>query len=87
MGRVGGFKNGPFWLKFGTFVPWVNIWGCFFHFSKILILGPGDEFFTTATIGPPNNWKDTEVEPSALRTFDYSLGNRGYLTGFQLGEK
>ena len=25
------------WLKFCTLVPWVNPWGCFFHFFKILI--------------------------------------------------
>ena len=35
-------------------------------------MGPGDEFFTTVKIGPPNSWKDAEVEPSSLRTFDYS---------------
>ena len=45
----------------------------FFSFFKNFdFFGPGDEFFTTATIGPPNSWKDTEVEPSALRTFDYN---------------
>ena len=43
----------------------------FFIFQKFSFLGPGDEFFTTATVGPPNSWKDTEVEPSALRTLDY----------------
>ena len=43
----------------------------FFIFPKFWFLGPGDEFFITATIWPLNSWKDTEVEPSALRTFDY----------------
>ena len=43
----------------------------FFIFQKFWFLGPGDKFFTNATIGPPNSWKNTEVEPSALRTFDY----------------
>ena len=32
-------KNGSIWLKFGTLFPWVNTWGAFFHFLKILIFG------------------------------------------------
>ena len=70
-GSLGDLKNGPFWLKFGTLLPWVNILGIIFHFSKNVKFGAWDEFFTTATNGPPNSWKNTEVEPSALRTFDY----------------
>ena len=34
---LGDFKNGLIWLKFCTLVPWVNTWGCFFHFFKFLI--------------------------------------------------
>ena len=29
------------WLKFGTLVLWVNTWGCFFPFLKILIKTSG----------------------------------------------
>ena len=28
-------------LKIGTLITWVNHWGCFFHFLKILIFGSG----------------------------------------------
>ena len=42
-----------------------------FHFSKKFIFGAFDKFFKNATIGPPNSLRNTEVEPSALRTFDY----------------
>ena len=45
LGQPGDFKNCSIWLKFCTLVPWVNIWGCFFHFQKFWFLGPGDEFF------------------------------------------
>jgi len=45
LGQPGDFKNCSIWLKFGTLVPWVNIWGCFFHFSKILIFGAWGQFF------------------------------------------
>ena len=38
------------WLKFGTLVPWVNTWGCFFHFFKIFIFGPQGPFLVQ--IGP-----------------------------------
>ena len=34
LGQAGHFKNGWIWLKFGTLVPWVNIWGCFFSFFE-----------------------------------------------------
>ena len=47
--------------------------GVFFYFPKNVKFLAKNEYFTTATIGPPNFWKNTEVEPSALRTFDYSL--------------
>ena len=44
-GQYGDFKNNRIWLKFVTFVPWVNIWGCFFHFLKnISFLEPWDKF-------------------------------------------
>ena len=59
------------WNLAHLFLGWIS-GGVFFIFQKFWFLRPGDEFFTTATIGPPNSWKDTEVEPSALRTFDYS---------------
>ena len=65
LGQPGGLKNGPIWLKFGTLLPWVNI------FLNNVKFGACDEFFTTPTIGPPNSWKNTEVEPSALGAFDY----------------
>ena len=68
--NFGDFKHCPIWLKFCTLFPLVNIWELFFHFKKFGLLGPWDEFFMTATIGPPNSWKNTEVEPSTLRTFD-----------------
>ena len=58
------------WNLAHLFLGWIS-GGVFFIFQKFGFLGPGDEFFTTATIGPQNSWKDTEVEPSALRTFDY----------------
>ena len=29
--------NGQICLKFGTRIVWVNPWGCFFHFLKVLI--------------------------------------------------
>ena len=45
LGQPGDFKNGRIWLKFVTLVLWVNIWGSFLNFLKILNLGPGDEFF------------------------------------------
>ena len=35
--------------------------GGFFSFSKILIYGAWDEFFTIATIGPLSCWINTEV--------------------------
>ena len=55
-------KNGRIWLKFGTLVPWVNTWGCFFHFFKILIFGPRGPFFgqiwskPSGQPGEPKNW-------------------------------
>ena len=58
------------WNLAHLFLGWIS-GGVFFIFQKFWFLGPGDEFFTIATIGPPNSWKDTEVEPSALRTLDY----------------
>lgn len=32
--------SGPISLKFGTLIAWVNVWGWFSHFFKILIFGP-----------------------------------------------
>ena len=60
LGRAGGFKNGPIWLKFGTLVPWVNIWRCFFHFSKVLIFGALGRVFCqneAKTLGQPGGLK------------------------------
>ena len=37
LGQSGDFKNVSIWLKFCTLGPWVNTWGYFFHFFKILI--------------------------------------------------
>ena len=45
LGQPGDFKNGRILLKFGTLVPWVNIWGCFFHFLKIMIFGAWGRVF------------------------------------------
>ena len=77
LGQAGDFRNGWIWQILHTFVPWANTWGCLFSF-----LGIGDEFlgktrlrlvdvlFSNYTIGTSNHLKVTEVEPSAVRTFD-----------------
>ena len=49
LGQPGGFKNGRIWLKFCTLVPWVNTWGCFFIFLKILIFGAWGTSFSAKT--------------------------------------
>ena len=36
--QPGDAKNVRIWMKFCTLVLWINIWGWYFHFLKILIL-------------------------------------------------
>ena len=85
LGQPGDPKNGPIWLKFGTFVPWVNIW-VFFHFSKNVKFWAWDEFFKTATIGPPNSWKILKLSPvrcarSTILIIQVSKEIKAYLKG------
>ena len=64
LGHAGGFKIGQIWLKFGTLVPLVNIWGCFFHFSKILIFGAWVQVFSqneAKTLGQPGGFKNGSI--------------------------
>ena len=60
LGQAGHFKKGRIWLKFGTLVPSVNIWGVFFHFLKILIFGAWERVFRqneAKTLGQPGDFK------------------------------
>ena len=64
--QPGDLKNGGIWLKFCTLGPWVNTWGCFFHFLKILIFGAwGRVFFSQnklilakKLLGQPGDFKN-----------------------------
>ena len=61
LGQPGDFKNCRIGLKFDTLVPWINTWGCFFHFLKILIFGPRGPFFRSKrakTLGQPREPKN-----------------------------
>ena len=51
LGQPGDPKSCRICLKFGTLVPWVNTWGCFFHFLKIFIFG------ATGPVGPKRSRK------------------------------
>ena len=64
LGQPGDFKNGPILLKFCTLVPWVNIWGCFFHFFKIFIFGAKGPFLAqngSKTLGQPGDFKNGPI--------------------------
>ena len=64
LGQPGDFKNCRIWLKFGTLVPWVNIWGLFFHFPKILIFGAWGRVFhqnEAKSLGQPGDFKNGRI--------------------------
>ena len=65
LGQSGDFRNGPIWLKFCTLDPWVNPWGCFFHFFKILIFRGVVTSFSPKTrlktLGQPGDFKNGPI--------------------------